>query len=714
MRNSVRIGLATTTVATLIAMVAAIGIVRAFSDALETTDTLMSRTHVLYTEALNRSIEAIDSTSIAARDEFVDYARGVPGATTDPYNLLRRLADATPVIGGIAWVNAEGQRTHTSISRNAAPLNVAAQPQFAVHVERREPGLYISDPFRSVLDGRWLVIASRRAEGPDGGFVGVVQIAINLGHFDGIYRKVRGHAETDFAMFKLDGTCLVRSIDSASCLGKKLPEDEFMSVVRTAGEMQAFRGAIALDGPEARERVGVASRLPGVGLIAINSVVLEPTLENWRRETAFAVALALLGIVAIGFGGRSLARAAERESANAERLHVAWLAAKSAGERAEAANRAKSTFLSNTSHELRTPLNAVIGFAELLKLNRDGRLSQAQIEYLSLIVEGGQHLLRLINDILDLATVEAGRLAISLEGVDLGFAIERARRSMANLAKQYGVELSTAVPEGLPEIRADDRRLHQVLLNLISNAIKYNRPKGRVTLRVLPTDGERLRVEIEDTGIGIPADRRAGMFEPFNRMGAERMGIEGTGLGLALTKRLVEAMRGSIDYRSEPGRGTVFWLDLPIRSATEAPNETPKPAPEAHDLSRFATGSVHVLCIDDNANSRRLIAEICAVVPGVVCHTASSAEQGLSLAQTRGFDAVLLDINLPGMDGFEAMGRLRALPGHATTPVIAISAAATPKDIRRGEAAGFFRYLTKPIDIGAFVDTLRQAIAPRA
>jgi len=428
----------------------------------------------------------------------------------------------------------------------------------------RDIGLYVRNPFRSVLDGRWILLVSRRAESADGAFVGVVQIALNLEHFDGIFRNVEGGLETSFGLFKPDGACLIHSLESTACLGGKISQDNLIDAFVSDQPTGRFRGAMTLEGVAQRERIGAYTRLPQVDLIASNAIAVDDILGEWRREATIITLFAVLTIAAIGAVAWNLARGIARERAHAERLQAAWLSAKAAERRAHAASRAKSSFLSNMSHELRTPLNAVIGFSELLGLNRDGRLGATQLDHAATILQAGHHLLTLVNEVLDLASIEAGRLTIVPDSVPAQGAVELARKSMANLARQHDVAVSSEIPGALPDLRADPQRLHQILLNLLSNAIKYNRPNGNVVIRALAVGAAHVRIAVEDNGIGIPEDRRAQLFGPFHRLGAELTSVEGTGLGLALTKRLVEAMQGRIGYDSRPGYGTTFWFELPI------------------------------------------------------------------------------------------------------------------------------------------------------
>jgi signal transduction histidine kinase/CheY-like chemotaxis protein len=536
-----------------------------------------------------------------------------------------------------------------------------------------------------------------------------VQVAISIAYFDSIFARIVDRAGLVFGVFRRDGACLISSSAEEACFNRQLKPESFFKLLAGSPGSGLFRAADLFQDEAGRERLGAYTHLTGLDLVATNSVVVDRLLATWRTDTAVELGFALLATLAILAIGWGTARAVAREEVVAARLRAASLVAKAAEAQADAANRAKSSFLSNMSHELRTPLNAVIGFTELLLLERGGRLEPGQKEHLSLVLQGGQHLLSLVNEILDLASVEAGRLKISPEPVAVGEAVDNAVDSMRRMAETRGVTLSATVPADLPAIRADTQRLHQVLLNLLSNAIKYNRPQGRVDVAAELVAPGTVRISVADTGIGIPESQRGHMFEPFYRFGAEYTSVEGTGLGLALTRRIVEAMAGQISFESVSGKGSTFRVDLPTMDAAARETQAAHAA-TSPDFSPLSPDAVRVLCVDDNPASQALVREICASVPGLAVVVADSAEAGLERAQAARFDIVLLDINLPGMNGYEALARFHALDGYADVPVIAMSASATARDVQRGAAAGFFRYLTKPLDIAQFVAALRAAV----
>ncbi|MGM0435095.1 MAG: GAF domain-containing protein [Pseudomonadota bacterium] len=380
-----------------------------------------------------------------------------------------------------------------------------------------------------------------------------------------------------------------------------------------------------------------------------------------------------------------------------------------ARDQAEKASKAKSHFLSAMSHELRTPLNSILGFAQLLENSRRSQLDERQTRQVGQIRRSGQHLLELINEILDLARVESGRIQLSMEALCSGETAREALDTIAGMAETHGIEAHLhGEPAEWPRVHADFTRLKQVLLNLTSNAIKYNRPEGQLRL-FWTRAGDYAVLHCEDTGMGIDTSKLEQLFDPFDRLGADQS-IEGTGIGLALTRRLVEAMGGWIDCVSEPGVGSDFRVHLalaetPATDAAEGDDAATVARPENQSNRR------RILYVEDNPANQRLMQEAFEDFTELQLVCVHSAELGLDMVRSQLPDLVLMDLNLPGMDGESALQELLDDPVTRPIPVVAVSANAMREDIRRGVEAGFVDYLTKPVDMSYLFEHLDEWIS---
>ena len=379
-----------------------------------------------------------------------------------------------------------------------------------------------------------------------------------------------------------------------------------------------------------------------------------------------------------------------------------------AKEEADAANMAKSEFLSRMSHELRTPLNAILGFGQILDAEDLPPLEKESVEH---ILKGGRHLLALINEILDIARVEAGRVELSIEPVALSDVVTESCALVRPLAAQRSITLDgDGASESRIHILADRQRIKQVLINLLSNGIKYNHPGGEVVVTYTHRPNNRIRIAVHDTGQGITPENIAKLFTPFERLDAAKTEIEGSGLGLVLSKRLVEAMGGTIEVESVVGQGSVFSIEFP---QTTAPEELLHAFPEDADqaIARQQAGrSYTVLCIEDNLSNLRLLEVVLQSRPGVSLLAAMQGSIGLDLARQHKPDLILLDLNLPDISGKDVLSRLRQSDVTREIPVIIISADATPPQIERLLAAGAKAYLTKPLNVAEFLSTLDNAL----
>jgi CheY-like chemotaxis protein len=360
------------------------------------------------------------------------------------------------------------------------------------------------------------------------------------------------------------------------------------------------------------------------------------------------------------------------------------------------------------SHELRSPLNAILGFAQLMAIDAT-TITSSQKASIDQILHAGWYLLELINGILDLAQIESGKLSLSLEHVLLAEVMTECQAMIEPQSHARSIRMSFC-PFDVPcFVHADRTRLKQVVINLLSNALKYNRVGGSVTVECFTTS-DRVRISIGDTGAGLPAAKLAQLFEPFNRLGQETGAEQGTGIGLVVSKRLVELMGGAIGAKSTVGVGSVFWIEL---NAAVAPNvdiaaagfvaaRQPRVVPDA--------GLRTLLYVEDNPANLSLVEQLVARCSDMRLLSAQDGVLGVQIARDSLPDVILMDINLRGLSGLDALKLLRDDPLTAHIPVVALSANAMPHDIKKGLEAGFFRYLTKPINVNEFMDTLNVAL----
>jgi PAS domain S-box-containing protein len=376
---------------------------------------------------------------------------------------------------------------------------------------------------------------------------------------------------------------------------------------------------------------------------------------------------------------------------------------------AEKANLAKSDFLSSMSHELRSPLNAILGFAQLINSDTPPP-TPSQAASIDQILHAGWYLLQLINEILDLAQIESGKLALSREPTSLGEVLLECQAMIEPQAQKKGIKV-TFPQSSIPYfVDADRTRLKQVLINLLSNAIKYNQTNGAVVIECAMSGPTRIRISVRDTGAGLPPDMLSQLFQPFNRLGQERSTEEGTGIGLVMSKRLVEMMGGLIGVESTVGVGSVFWFELNSTAEPQLGMDASQPAAIAPARTRPGVPVRTLLYVEDNPANLKLVEQLIARRPDMRLLSARDGNTGVELARAHQPEVILMDINLPGISGIEALAILRGDAATAHIPVVALSANAMPRDIDKGLQAGFFRYMTKPIKVNEFMETLEEAL----
>lgn len=385
----------------------------------------------------------------------------------------------------------------------------------------------------------------------------------------------------------------------------------------------------------------------------------------------------------------------------------------SAKEESEKASASKSEFLSRMSHELRTPMNAILGFGQLLEFDTDEPLSNFQKSRVKEIQKAGKHLLELINEILDLSRIESGLLTLSIEDILLSNVIDDVLSLISPLAEKQNIKIVNLIshqPDLL--VQGDFTRLKQVILNLMSNAVKYNKKGGSITLDFQKSDADKISIAISDTGEGISEDNLKQLFQPFNRMEAENSAVEGTGIGLTITKQLIELMNGNISVQSTPGKGSCFSIEIPEGKQLAQAREERVFNPALKASCKTEEHNWTLLYVEDNPANLKLVEQILQSRSDIKLLTAPQARLGIELARAHQPDMILMDINMAEMDGITAMKKLKKYEETNNIPVIAVSANAMESDIKKCLDGGFKAYITKPLDIPKFFIEIDRFLKP--
>jgi PAS domain S-box-containing protein len=426
-------------------------------------------------------------------------------------------------------------------------------------------------------------------------------------------------------------------------------------------------------------------------------------LEGLRRDgTEFPVELTISPLpIDHGFVFNAFLRDITERIEAETALREAGEAAEESRKEADVANRAKTDFLARMSHELRTPLNAIIGFTQLLQLEE---LPPTQVELVEQVLRAGRHLLTLIEELLDIARIEQGRLSLSVEPVLVGEVVGQALELVTPLATSSGVTVRSELRGEEGHVFADQQRLKQVLMNLLSNGVKYNQKGGQVTIRAHTMDPGPTRIEVADTGPGIPTEQMDRLFLPFERLGAQHTSVEGTGIGLSISKHLTELMGGRIGADSEVGRGSTFWIEL--EPSYDAVSTEAVPSGERVPEQGVASEARTILYVEDNLSNLQFVERIIQRRPGTKLIAAMQGGLALDLARQHAPDMILLDVHLPDMEGDEVLEQLRRDVSTREIPVVVVSAEASTAKIERFHAAGAHAYLTKPLDVRGFLETI--------
>jgi hypothetical protein len=669
--------------------------------ALEDAETDLTRTSLILAEQTARSFQSVDLVVREVMERLAPKRMSGPEdfrqqvGTEELHHFLRSRLTNLPQADAIAIVAANGRVINFSRRWPMPDIDVSDREHYLHFRDNADPGVFISGPVRNRATGTWTLYLARRANGPNGEFLGLVLGAMELKYFEDFYKSIATGEGDAFALLRRDNMLLVRFPVIENAIGTTTGNAE-----GSRGLWSRFGNGItrlerAIDGAP---RI-VSTRIVGDYPIAVDvSSTEQAILQAWRRQALAIGTGAVAAMIGIGLMFLALMRQFRQIAEKTMQLEAQGAELAAARDAAQQANEAKSVFLASMSHEIRTPMNAIMGNAGLLAASP---LSAEQQEWAGAVREGADALLVLIDDILDLSKLEAGK--IELEAIDftLRDVASGAVRLMQPRATEKGLKLSFSLDERAPaRLRGDPTRLRQVILNLLSNAIKFTE-RGQVTLALEFNDcidgRPQILIKVIDTGIGIPAGVRGRLFQKFaqaDKSVSRRYG--GTGLGLAICKQLVELLGGEIGVESEPGRGSTFWLRIRFDAASSPAAASVEEIPSA-TVSDKAQRPCRILLVEDNRLNQRLATTLL----GKFGHQIEVAENGVEavVAARKGFDLILMDIHMPGMDGVEATKRIRKeeQASGRRTPIVAMTASAMVGKREEFLADGMDDYVAKPM-----------------
>ena len=630
--------------------------------------------------------------------------------TREIFDMLRNRASSVPQIDVATIVALNGDVINFTRAFPPPAINLSDRDYFKAHMADPALDVILSAPVKNRGTGTWTFYLARKIRSRDGRMLGLVLTGIESGFFERFFKAVNIGEDSAISLFRADGILLARYPVRDALIGTSFADQtvfrDIISKGNAAGAVVTTTPRLA-DSGAAQTRIVAPRALKDYPLV-VNITATEGLFLSIYHSIAtligtgtFLFALLLLGLTAW------IATLLTRQEATVRAL-------RHARSEAEGATHAKSEFLAMMSHEIRTPMNAVIGMSSLLA---ETELAPTQRRYVRIIEDSAGHLLEIINDILDLSRIEAGRLVIETSDFDVHAVAESAIDIARGLPGADRLDVALAVADDVPRLVSGDAdRLNQVLINLLGNAVKYTE-RGGITLSVTRAAGPalRLRFAVADTGVGIAPEIQARLFQPFQQGDAQLARLKGgTGLGLAICKRIVDAMDGSIGVQSTLGEGATFWFEMPFDRAVEtgATGESDGSTVPASPLPVVAAGASLKVLVAEDTPANQIVARAMLEKLGHRAQIVGNGREALTAAMAGGFDAILMDVQMPEMDGYEATRRIRALGGPAgSVPIIALTAFAQPADRDRAIEAGMTDHLAKPIRLPALAAVLAR-IAP--